>query len=335
MLSSQAVPVLAQDSTEHADEEKNRWNLELLYGWTTTRGNDVWLGDALTSKLNDPLDESRDSTLEPLITEMESDLIPFVRGGYRGHRWGFNAEFWTLNTKGSIEGTLRSPTSFENGLLLWDSFIEADPEASYSASNDLSIWTSRWTLTRHLGSSLNLGLGVQLGEYENRRSEGVYREYAPIDSHYSAEHTMNNESSLRMFFVGPSIELDGGTLLGERARVSFTVAQSLLFANSKNEGAWEFGAHEELQLLDLDLEKDASRLVGLELSRRVSMPVTDLRGGLHWDAGEHWSIGVKAMLSIWMNVPVAPQISMLTGRWEESKGTLVFASVGPVVTLRF
>ena len=124
-------------------------------------------------------------------------------------------------------------------------------------------------------------------------------------------------------------------MLGERVRVSFTVAQSLLFANSENEGAWEFGAHEELQLLDLDLEKDTSRLVSLESSRRVSVPVTDLRGYLHWDVGEHWSIGVKALLSIWMNMPSAPPISVLSGRWEESKSTFVFASVGPVVTLRF
>lgn len=335
LFAFQAGPVSAVVAAEPWSEEKedkDRWSFEVFYGWTTIRGNDHWFGDVLTYEEIEPC--CFDANLEPLITEMGSDFVPLIRGGYRSNRWGVTAEFWTLDTEGSADGVVRSPSGFENGLVVWDNFYEATPELSYRATNSLSLWTGRVALTRVLTPSLNLGVGVQFGKFDNPRSEYVLEEIESDDSPFplTFEATYRNEDSFHGFFIGPSIALDGNVMVDSRARVSFVVAQSLLFADAEIKGAWESRAK---LTSPFGLILEGVKLIRMETSRRVAVPVTDLRGGLSFDLWNHVSIGIKAFLSIWIDMPLAPGISLMTGLWQEPKSTLVFVSVGPVVALRF
>ena len=67
----------------HYEERKEGFIIELAFGWTATRGNDVHVGDQTSVSNQNLFDE--DSTYQPLVTAMQNEAMPLVRLGYGGN----------------------------------------------------------------------------------------------------------------------------------------------------------------------------------------------------------------------------------------------------------
>jgi hypothetical protein len=63
--------------------------------------------------------------------------------------------------------------------------------------------------------------------------------------------------------------------------------------------------------------------------------MTDFRASLTFDLGDHFSLGVLGLLSVWFDAPLAHRFSQATDGWNAVRSTLVFASIGPKLTVRF
>ena len=124
--------------------------------------------------------------------------------------------------------------------------------------------------------------------------------------------------------MGPSVALRGSSALGNAAGVGYSFSQSVLFTSMNHAAEW---ARRNPFQTDID--------VRTAISSRAAVPVTDLRGTLSFDLGEHVSIGALGFVSIWYSVPSALELSLPFEKWEEPQRTIVFASIGPFVTVRF
>ena len=122
------------------------------------------------------------------------------------------------------------------------------------------------------------------------------------------------------------VALRGGSSLGSSARVALCLAHSLLFTDLNYEASW---TDEVSPPFDPVIVLDAS------VSSRAAVPVSDVRGSLTFDIGEHVSVGVFALVSVWYDLPLAREFFGPLAKWTEPRSTLVFASVGLIVKVRF
>ena len=324
-----AVTAIAAQSNEEEEKKKGGFTFDVAFGWTATRGNDVQLGDR-TSITRDELFEE-DMVFDPLVMRMENDYMPIVRAGYGWEKWGIKGEYWQLETGGSIDG------SFENSgngrteqIRFWDAWQgDFADTTSYSAENDLSLRSIRVDLTRAFSRNVSLAVGLHAAKYEGSRGENLHEEVGfPFELLFfdEIEVTQDTQSHIQGWLYGPSIGFHGSASLGKAARLGYSVSQSLLFGELDQEASWS-GRTNFLLLPDAGVETATAE--------RTAVPVTDLRLDLTFDLGDHVSIGGFALVSAWVDVPMAPEYSAHLGQWEAPRSTLVFASFGPVVKVRF
>jgi hypothetical protein len=232
-------------------------------------------------------------------------------------------EFWTIDADGSTETGDEPFDAFR----LQDYVESVEPfELDLRAANNLSAWTVRVALTRALSNTLILGVGLCAGEFENRQNEELDLFSQPLRA------VLETESKSTGTLVGPSVDLRGSASLGRKTRVRFLAAQSILLSTLDNEAVWESSS----TILGAIFEPTGSvRSLTLDSSTRVAIPVTDARAILTFDLGRYSSIGVLGLLSVWFDAPLALQFSWATEGWSPARSTLVFASVGPMLTVRF
>lgn len=320
------------ESMQGKQEERPRFFFDVALGWTATRGNDVQVGDRTTISRFGLFDEG--TTFEPLVTRMGNDLMPYARLGYQGAVWGVEGEFWWLTAEGALNGSFsqRDVAPRSEMVRLWGAWHgEDDEEASFGARNSLSIHGGRVDLTRFLSSALSLTVGMHLAKFENERDEHVqlasdFMLSGPTGRpiFVSLEETKKGVSRADGWLVGPSVGLRGSAILGSVTRVGYSFSQSVLFTELDHQAHWEL-----TPAVPDDIEVETT------MSSRASVPVTDLRGSLSFDLGGHFSIGVQAFISLWYDVPTSLEFSIPLEEWREPRRSLVFAAVGPFVTVRF
>jgi hypothetical protein len=319
-----AANAIATQPNEEEEKKKGGFTLDVALGWTATRGNDVQIGHQTTVGDDNLFDES--TTFTPLTTRMDSDFSPLVRAGYAWEKWGVQGEYWQIETGGSLEGSFENRRRGRTELVqLWDYWHgEFDDATSYAAQNDLSLRSLRVDLTRTVARNLSFTIGLHVAKYENTRAEEVTTEnfFGPI----SIEETLDAPSLVEGWLYGPSVGLRGSADLGQSAHIGFSLSQSVLFTELDHEDSWE-----RLSTLP------SMPVIAVEavLSSRAAVPVTDVRGDLMFDLGDHVSVGGFMLLSVWYDLPMARGFSMPLEQWEAPKSTLVFASFGPMVRIRF
>ncbi|HSF19680.1 MAG TPA: hypothetical protein VLK65_29435 [Vicinamibacteria bacterium] len=322
-------PRHARSQAGEEDERDTGAFFEVAYGWTAVQGNDVHVGDRTSVGSMGLFD---DSTFEPLVTRMSTEWMPYVRGGYRGEAWGLEGEFWRVDTGGAVGGSFtNSPFGRRREMVqLFDVWYgeEAD-ETSFEASNNLMVWSFRLDVTRRIARTLSVRVGLHVAELENERTDQVLVSSAfPFFDLFGENLRFETTARARIDgqLLGPSVGVGGTALIGEFVRLGYSVSQSVLFR-------------------DLSHEADVEQTINLPFlpavtfdtmrSRRASIPVTDLRVSFSFDIGSHLSIGLLGFASVWHDTPTALELSIPFEQWEEVDRTLVFGSVGPMVTVRF
>lgn len=324
-----AVPgAKAQESS--TEEQESSFTVDGAFTWMGTWGNDVSVGETIT--IDEQFDFESDTSISDenaraLVTEMQNRGVPWTQVGFVHGNWGVSAEFWTLDTKGST-GTGDEP--FEAFRYHDLTATLEDVSLDIRAENALSVWAVRVMLLRALSESITVGMGLHTGRLENRRNETLALA-GPAIFFFSVSGNLETKSNMIGTLVGPSVDLRASATIGGRTRVRFTAGQSVLFARFENETDWQsavttggfFGPTNTIEHLSFDS------------SPRIAIPVTDLRAILSFDLGSHFSAGVLGLLSVWFDAPVAYQFSQATEGWNPARSNLVFASVGPTVTVRF
>jgi hypothetical protein len=323
-------------AAQPADEEDDGGKLviDLAYGWTATRGNDVQVGNRTSVSPRGLFDE--DTTFEPLITKMENEFMPFARVGYEGRTWGLQGELWMLETRGSLVGSFDNTEGARDELVhMWEAWFGEDNDRTrYDARNDLSLYSIRVDLTRALARNVLLTVGAHVAKVENQRVENVQIEdritfpdfFFVRGSSMTVERTAEGRSRVRGWLIGPSVGLRGTGFTGSLVEVGYAFAQSLLFTDLDHEASWTGRT---------SIPREPLVRFDTALTTRAAVPVTDLRGALTANLGSHVSFGVFGFLSVWYDVPMARELSVLLEQWTEPRRTLVVASFGPIVKLRF
>jgi hypothetical protein len=319
------MTVLLASAQENSDvDKKSRFTIDGAFTLMGTWGNDVLVADTITIDERFDLESGKiisEKNAKPLVTEMNNTGVPWAQISFEHGKWGISAELWTLATDGSTE-TGDDPF---DALRYQDATVDSF-ELDLRVTNNLSAWAVRVALTRALSNTLTLGLGLHAGELENRRSEALDLVARSLRA------VMETESKSTGTLVGPSVDLRGSARLGGKTRVSFLAAQSILFSTFDNETAW----HSSSTVVGAIFEtKGSVRRLTFDSLTRVAIPVTDARAILTFDLGRHSSVGVLGLLSVWFDAPLAPQFSLATEGWNPASSTLVFASVGPMLTVRF
>ncbi len=291
-----------------------------------TWGNDIPVAETISIDRQFDADSvAFDERINRLVAEMRRKGVPWIQFAFEHDKWGISAEFWTLDTSGSAQ-TGDEPFEGFRYHDLADTL--EDTELDVRAENKLSVWAARVLLLRKLSKPLTLGVGLHTAELDNRRNETLNLATAPL--FFPLEAVLETDSKSSGTLVGPSVALRGSGKIGGRATVRFTAAQSILFASFEDQSKWQstitFGG---------DFLPDKREILTLDSSTRVAIPVTDARALLSFDLGSHVSVGVLGLLSIWFDAPLALQFSQATEGWNEASSTLVFASVGPTLTVRF
>jgi hypothetical protein len=320
---------VAADEVPVERERNHGFFVDVSFGWTSIRGNDVQVGDRTTVSPVQSFDDG--SRFEPLVTRMESEGVPFGRVGYEGEKWGVEGELWGLTTSGTVEGSFAQADVAPRSEIvrMWDVWHgEDDDETSFRAGNELSFYSGRVHLTRILSPTFSIAVGAHLVRFENERSEEVrvsntFSFPGFLDPRFSAEETRRGASRSEAWWVGPSFGVRGSTQVGSLV-AGFAATQSILFTEVDHEARWE---RAPLFLEDIT--------VSTSLKSRTSIPVTEFRGTFSLDVGEHVSVGAAGWLSIWYDVPGALEFSIPFEQWREPSSTLVLASIGPFVKLRF
>jgi hypothetical protein len=321
-------------SAQEATSERRgrcRFFADISFGWTSIRGNDVQVGDRTTLSPESLFDA--ETSFEPLVTRMESEWAPFGRFGCEGATWGVEGELWGFTTRGSVQGSFAEADVAPRTEIarMWEFWHgEDDDETSYSAENELSFSSGRVHLTRSLGPTLSIAFGVHLAKLENERSEEVrvssvrsFPGFFDPRLRIPDDETRRGDSRSQGWWVGPSFGLRGSIPMG-RLLAGFSATQSILFGDVGHEASWE-----RTPVFPEDVS------VSTSLESRASIPVTEFRGTLSFDAGAHVAIGAAGWVSVWFDVPGALEFSIPFEQWRAPTSTLVLASIGPFVKVRF
>jgi hypothetical protein len=328
-VAAAAVAPTARAEESSADEKTSRFTFDGAFTWMGTWGNDVPVAETIT--VDERFDPATgrvtfDENIDRLVTQMRNENVPWAQFGFERGKWGISAELWTLDTGGTT-GTGDEPFEAFRYHELLDTYERWT--LNLQAENELSVLAARVLLLRALSKSLTLGVGVQAAELENRRKETL-----DLSERFfflaRREAVVETDSDTSGVLVGPSVDLRGSARIGERVRVRFTGAQSVLFATFEQQAGWQ-----STITYDRDFLSDSVENLTLPSSPRVAIPVTDARAILSFDLGGHVSVGVFGLLSVWFDAPLALRFSQATGGWDEARSTLVFASAGPMVTIRF
>jgi hypothetical protein len=317
------IQLFAYQNSKEEEQRERRITVQLNYGWTTTWGNDVYLGDRATVR---PfvLTFDADSTLEPVSTPMDAAGMPLLQVGYQGETWGVGGNLWRLSTSGSADGSFLTLKERPEIVRMWSVWRgDFDRETSYTAQNHLSLVSGRIDLTHTLTEDVLLSLGLQIAKFENERLESI------LVSEPGVHDEMTGLSHIDGWLVGPVFGLQGTASPSSSTTLGFSFSQAFLFADLENEATWDWV--QSWRWVPFSDEVHIDTL----LSSSIAVPVTEARASFQFALGERISVGAIFFLSTWHGMPTAREFSFPLERWEERKRTLVFASVGPLVTVRF
>jgi hypothetical protein len=310
-----------QESNEEGQSDR-RITLEFAYGWTTTWGNDVHVGDRATVK---PflLVFDAESSLEPVSTPMDAVGMPLLRATYRGGTWGLSGNLWRMSTGGSADGSFFTSRERPEIVRIWSEWRgDFDRETSYTARNDLSLFSGRVELTHTLNSDVLLSLGLQMAKFENERAESI-NVSAP-----GVHDEMTGFSHIEGWLVGPAFGLQGTASPTSSTALGVSFSQAFLFADLENDATWDW-------VQSFRGEEEPPIHIDTLLPSSVVVPVSEAHVSFQIALGDSVSLGAIFFLSAWYDMPTAREFSYPLERWEERNRTLVFATVGPVVTVRF
>jgi hypothetical protein len=167
------APMIAAAGEQPSEEEHEAegFTIDIAFGWTTTWGNNVHIGNRVTvGPFTHLFDEG--SSLEPVRTRMDDTWMPLVRMGYRGEEWGVSGNLWRVSTGGSTDGSFVTREERPEIVRIWSEWRgDFGRETTYTARNDLSLTSGRIDLTHGLTGDVVLSLGLQIATFENERVE--------------------------------------------------------------------------------------------------------------------------------------------------------------------
>lgn len=246
--------------------------------------------------------------------------IQYTRG-----QWGLGADYFLYLTAQSGEDRTAAPsgtidevvfevadrrvTSSSPGNVLFYSVLE---------DTDLEVWTADFygirTLAETGGGSLNLQLGVRVGDFDN--------DYHGVVGVQGVGGTLLDSSSNYGLMFGPLVALAGNLQLG-RSHIQGYIGQSVLLGDAElSSMSRDFTGAFTVEGTPTVISQEVFRK---EPSPDVAIPITEFRIKVAYALTQKISLGVGAHTSTWWDVPVPPGVVPAEGGDETlHEDTVVF-----------
>ena len=289
------------------------------------------------------------ATYDPINLDMKNKFTLRLEVTRRRGQWGLGASGWWFNTDDSVTGRVASPEMewtdtgyifYVNSVRMWDHTITpVSNELEYSnlspvdywAEDKLKVWTADLFLSRTLAekkdSFANFSLGAKLGSLKikenlDQKQRAFIYDYdygCNFDNHVSLESTSEANYG---FMAGPVLGFEGKVKC-QKFGIEGFINQSVLFGKVEHTGLWE--DIDDILWVDPATGETVFHDVytgefSFSKSKRVALPVTELKLKVAYYITENVSISCGGFYSIWWNAPVAPKWSV-PGDWYWGEGT--------------
>lgn len=342
-------------AAESIVQAQDGWSVQLEPMWMDVYGYDEHAGDIVKYREEFSVDGAGNITLdysatyEPINLNMKDKFTLRGEAIYRKNQWGFGLSGWWFGTDDSKSGRVTTPPEettltgyiyYQNGVRMWDHTISPlynELEDSYMspvdywAEDKLEVWTGDLFLSRTLAekkdSFANFSLGAKLGSLKikenlDQKQRAFIYDYdygCNFDNHVSLESTSEANYS---FMAGPVLGFEGKVKC-QKFGIEGFINQSVLFGKVEHTGLWE--DIDDILWVDPATGETVFHDVytgefSFSKSKRVALPVTELKLKVAYYITENVSISCGGFYSIWWNAPVAPKWSV-PGDWYWGEGT--------------
>ena len=342
-------------AAESIVQAQDGWSVQLEPMWMDVYGYDEHVGDIVKYREEFSVDGAGNITLdysatyEPINLNMKDKFTLRGEAIYRKNQWGFGLSGWWFGTDDSKSGRVTTPPEettltgyiyYQNGVRMWDHTISPlynELEDSYMspvdywAEDKLEVWTGDLFLSRTLAekkdSFANFSLGAKLGSLKIKENLGQkqrafiydYDYGCNFDNHVSLESTSEANYG---FMAGPVLGFEGKVKC-QKFGIEGFINQSVLFGKVEHTGLWE--DIDDILWVDPATGETVFHDVytgefSFSKSKRVALPVTELKLKVAYYITENVSISCGGFYSIWWNAPVAPKWSV-PGDWVAGEGT--------------
>jgi hypothetical protein len=243
-----------------------------------------------------------------LSLDTDADVAYRAEIQYRKNRWGVGADYFLYLTAQSGEDRTAAPTGSVDEVV----FQVADRRFTSTNPNnvlfygvledtDLEVWTADLygirTLSEASGGSLDLQLGLRVGDFDN--------DYHGVVGIQGVGGLLMDSSSNYGLMFGPLVALSGFVRLG-RSHIEGYIGQSVLLGDAELSSM----SREFTGTFTVD---ETPTVVSQEHFRKepdpdVAIPITEFRLKVSYALTRRISLGVGAHTSTWWDVRVPPGI---------------------------
>ena len=291
-------------SSAPADAAEGKWSFKIEPMSMDAYGHDQHVLTIHEIDLAAPRQESKTA----LSLDTDADLAYRAEIQYRKDGWGLGADYFLFLTAQSGEDRTASPSPPIDEVV----FEVADRRFTSSSPNntlfygvledtDLEVWTADIygirTLSETSGNSLDLQLGVRVGDFDN--------DYHAVVGVQGVGGLLMDSSSNYGLMFGPLVALSGNIRRG-RCHIEGYIGQSVLLGDAELSSI-------SREFTGTFTEGSTPTIVSQENFRKepdpnVAIPITEFRVKLTYELTRRISVGVGAHTSTWWDVPVPPGI---------------------------
>lgn len=298
-----SIALLGLSTPTYAGDGKWSFKIEPMY--VDAYGHDPHVLTIHEIDLAAPRQESK----RALSLDTDADIAYRAEIQYRKDGWGLGADYFLFLTAQSGEDLTASPSSPIDEV----AFEVADRRFTSSSPNnvlfygvledtDLEVWTADVygirTLSETTGSSLDLQLGLRVGDFDN--------DYHGVVGVQGVGGLLIDSSSNYGLMFGPLVALSGSIRHG-RSHIEGYIGQSVLLGDAELSSM-------SREFTGTFTEGSTPTVVSAENFRKepdpdVGIPITEFRVKFTYDLTRRISLGVGAHTSTWWDVPVPPGIT--------------------------
>lgn len=273
---------------------------------------------------------------EGVDLEMDGDFA--IRGEvqYMASRWGVGASGFWFNPEGDVDRVEDlngfSGVSIFSNNIGGSAFTGGPNRVTYSADNDLEVWTADFygirTLAETPDSHVHMLAGLKIGGIEDDFSEraqignvagGVFTPTAIRTSRASSDSGV---------LIGPLVGVAGDASY-DRHRVKGLLQQSMLFGEADADRRTEHDNNGNGVLNAGDVVSTTTS------SHDVGVPITEVGVKYLYDVTENIALGLGGFASVWWDAPTAPGVDDSLHSTDLNEQTLVFLGGMGTVEARF
>jgi hypothetical protein len=297
-------------SSAPADAADGKWSFKIEPMYVDAYGHDQQVLTIHEIDLAAPRQENKTA----LSLDTDADLAYRAEIQYRKDRWGLGADYFLFLTAQSGEDRAASPSSPIDEVAFEVAgrrrFTSSSPNDvlfySVLEDTDLEVWTADLygirTLSETSGGSLDLQVGVRVGDFDN--------DYHAVVGVEGVGGLLLDSSSNYGLMFGPLVALSGNIRHG-RSHIEGYIGQSVLLGNAELSSM-------SREFTGTFTEETTPTIVSAEAFRKspdpdVAIPITEFRVKFTYELTRRISLGVGAHTSTWWDVPVPPGITPAEG----------------------